>query len=77
VSIAVPEAPSADPTLLALKVEEAARRLRIGRTLMYELIAAGEVQTITIGRSARRVPVAALNQYIARCMQPVNTQSAA
>ncbi|MEU3494444.1 helix-turn-helix domain-containing protein [Kitasatospora cineracea] len=72
-----PETLAADPTLLALKIEEAARRLRIGRTLMYELIAAGEVQTITIGRSVRRVPVVALNQYIARRMQSDNIQSVA
>ncbi|MEV6208655.1 helix-turn-helix domain-containing protein [Kitasatospora sp. NPDC051914] len=73
---AAPEALSADPTLLVLKVEEAARRLRIGRTLMYELISSGEVQSIAIGRS-RRVPVAALTDYVVRLMQCPNTESAA
>ncbi|QUC63765.1 helix-turn-helix domain-containing protein [Streptomyces sp. A2-16] len=57
-----------DPTLLAVRVEEAARRLSIGRTTMYALIRDGAVQTVPIGRS-RRVPVQALNDYLAQRMQ--------
>ena len=58
------EPPGYDPSLLALKVEEAARRLSIGRTTMYELIKGGEIETVPIGR-ARRVTVAALIAYLA------------
>jgi excisionase family DNA binding protein len=58
-----------DPTLLAVRVEEAARRLSIGRTTMYALIRDGAVQTVPIGRS-RRVPVQALSDYLAQRMQP-------
>lgn len=43
----------ADDRLL-LTVEEAARRLSIGRTLCYELVAAGQIRTIRVGRLRRR-----------------------
>ncbi|NEB81207.1 helix-turn-helix domain-containing protein [Streptomyces sp. SID14478] len=63
------EAPTAradaefDPTLLALTVEEAARRLSVGRTTMYALIRDGAVETVPIGR-LRRVPVKAISAYL-------------
>lgn len=53
-----------DPTLVALTVEEAARRLGIGRTTMYALLASGEIPSVTIGR-LRRVPAEALSDYVA------------
>jgi excisionase family DNA binding protein len=56
--------PAPDPTMVALTVEEAARRIGVGRTTMYALIAAGEVQSVQIGR-LRRIPAQALNDYIA------------
>ncbi|MBN9101137.1 MAG: excisionase family DNA-binding protein [Pseudonocardia sp.] len=49
--------------LLVLTVEEAAERLRIGRTLMYALVAAGEVESVRIGR-LRRIPTDALDAYV-------------
>ncbi|MFJ7249069.1 helix-turn-helix domain-containing protein [Kitasatospora sp. NPDC098652] len=55
---------AADPTLVALTVEEAARRLGVGRTTMYALVASGEVPSMTIGR-LRRVPAEALKEYVA------------
>ncbi|MFJ8110040.1 excisionase family DNA-binding protein [Streptomyces sp. NPDC096132] len=54
-----------DPTLVLLTVEEAARRLRIGRTLCYQLIRSGELESIDIGR-LRRVPADAPAAYLAR-----------
>ncbi|WP_308296027.1 helix-turn-helix domain-containing protein [Streptomyces sp. ISL-96] len=57
-----------DPTLLALTVEEAARRISVGRTTMYALIRDGAVQTVPIGR-LRRVPVQALSDYLTAQMQ--------
>ena len=48
---------------LVLTVEEAADRLGIGRTLMYALITAGEVESVRIGR-LRRVPADALERYV-------------
>ncbi|MFF4278749.1 helix-turn-helix domain-containing protein [Streptomyces kronopolitis] len=57
-----------DPTLLALTVEEAARRLSVGRTTMYALIRDGAVETVPIGR-LRRVPVKAISAYLDARMQ--------
>ncbi len=58
-------ADSIDPTLVLLTVEEAARRLRIGRTLCYRLIGSGELESVPVGR-LRRVPADAVNDYVAR-----------
>ena len=52
-----------DPADL-LSVEEAARRLRIGRTTMYSLISAGQIETVTIGRR-RLVPPECVTAYVA------------
>jgi excisionase family DNA binding protein len=52
-------------TPLLLGVREAARMLGIGRSTLYELIAAGEIETVHIGRAAR-VPVAALHAFVER-----------
>ena len=49
---------------ILLRVEEVARALSLGRSKVYELIASGELQSITIG-SARRVPVEALLRWLA------------
>ncbi|GGZ85363.1 helix-turn-helix domain-containing protein [Streptomyces bluensis] len=60
-----PLAPAEDPTLVLLTVEEAARRLRVGRTTCYGLIRSGELESIDIGR-LRRVPADAPAAYLAR-----------
>ncbi|WP_326650954.1 helix-turn-helix domain-containing protein [Streptomyces sp. NBC_01750] len=65
-----------DATLLAVRVEEAARLLSVGRTTMYALIRDGAVQTVPIGRS-RRVPVQALSDYLAQRMQSRSPHAAA
>jgi excisionase family DNA binding protein len=57
-----------DTTLLLLTVEEAARRLSIGRTLTYALIASGELASVPVGR-LRRVPTEALSEYITHLRQ--------
>ncbi|WP_460067451.1 helix-turn-helix domain-containing protein [Streptomyces sp. YKOK-I1] len=54
-----------DSTLVLLTVEEAARRLQIGRTVCYRLIRSGELESIDIGR-LRRVPADAPAAYLAR-----------
>lgn len=48
---------------LLLTVEEAAERLSLGRTKVYELIAAGDLETVCVGRS-RRVPTEAVVQFV-------------
>jgi excisionase family DNA binding protein len=55
--------PNATP--LVLTVEQAAKRLGIGRTLMYALVGSGEVESVEIGR-LRRIPVECLTDYINR-----------
>ena len=54
-----------DNTLVLLTVEEAARRLRIGRTTCFALIRTGELESIDIGR-LRRVPADAPAEYLTR-----------
>lgn len=46
-----------------LTVEEAAKRLRLGRTLVYQLISSGELESVTVGR-LRRVPAECLAEYV-------------
>lgn len=48
---------------LLLTVEEAAKRLGVGRTLMYTLVKDGEVESVQIGR-LRRIPADALPRYL-------------
>ncbi len=50
---------------LLLTPSEAARRLSIARSSLYELLLTGEIVSLKIGRS-RRVPLAALAEYIDR-----------
>ena len=50
---------------LLLGVRDAAHVLGIGRSTLYELIAAGEIEVVHIGRSAR-VPVVALQAFVDR-----------
>ncbi|TWV41318.1 hypothetical protein FRZ03_21275 [Streptomyces misionensis] len=54
-----------DPTVVFLKVEEAARRLRIGRTTCFALIRTGELESVMVG-GLRRVPVDAPAAYATR-----------
>lgn len=49
--------------LMLLTVPDAARRLGISRSLLYELLANGVVESIRIGR-LRRVPAAALAAFV-------------
>ena len=49
--------------VLLLTMIEAARVLSIGRTTMYELVGAGAIDVVRIGRSVR-VPVDALQAFV-------------
>ncbi|MCX5462254.1 excisionase family DNA-binding protein [Streptomyces sp. FT1] len=62
--VAAPD-PADDPTAILLTVEEAARRLRVGRTTCFALIRSGALESLTIG-SLRRVPADAPAAYLAR-----------
>lgn len=52
------------PDGVLLTVEEAAERLRLGRTLVYRLISSGELESVKVGR-LRRVPAECLPEYVA------------
>lgn len=68
-----------DNTLVLLTVEEAARRLRIGRTVCYRLISSGELESITVGH-LRRVPVDAVPEFVTRRrkrQRPITTTATA
>jgi excisionase family DNA binding protein len=57
-----------DRSRLLLRPEEAAERLAIGRSKVYELLASGELASVRIGTS-RRVPTDALQRYVAELQQ--------
>ena len=61
---------------LLYKPESAAEHLGIGRSKLFELIAAHEIETVQIGRS-RRVPAQALEDYVARLRQQQTTAAGA
>jgi len=50
--------------LRLLTVKQAAEILGLGRSTVYELIAAGALETVSIGR-LRRVPLDALRAFVA------------
>jgi excisionase family DNA binding protein len=51
-----------------LTVREAAERLGVGRSFLYGVIQRGELASVKLGR-ARRVPVRALEEFVARLVQ--------
>ena len=48
---------------------EAAQVLRIGRSKLYQLLQAGELEFVHIG-ACRRIPAEALNDLVARLRRP-------
>jgi excisionase family DNA binding protein len=48
---------------LLLTVGEAADRLGVGRSFLYQLLQRGELQSLKLGR-ARRVPLRALDEFV-------------
>ena len=61
---------------IVLTVEEAADRLRVGRTTMYALVTSGAIRSVSIGR-LRRIPVDALHEYVRGLMTAGPQPSAA
>jgi excisionase family DNA binding protein len=58
---------------LLLTPNDAAIRLSIGRTAIYELIATGELESFKIGRS-RRIPSAAVESYVERLREQARAE---
>ncbi|MFE3449069.1 helix-turn-helix domain-containing protein [Nonomuraea sp. NPDC059194] len=65
--MSTPVRPPAGATVVPLlyKPEEVAVQLRISRTKVYALLRSGEIRSVKID-GCRRIPVAALSEYIAR-----------
>lgn len=59
-----------------LTIEEAAQRLRIGRTTMYSLVSSGAVESVTIGR-VRRVQTECLDDFVAALRAGTLSEAAA
>ncbi len=55
--------PSPDP--ICVRVNDAARMIGVGRTKLYALIAAGEIETVRLGK-ATRITTASLHELIER-----------
>ncbi|MEU0150338.1 helix-turn-helix domain-containing protein [Micromonospora fulviviridis] len=51
-----------------LRVEEAARALGIGRSLVYDLIRSGQLRSFKVG-SRRLIPAAAIDEVITTLME--------
>ena len=55
---------------LLLNPVEAASALGVSRTRIFALLAAGAIESVQVGRS-RRIPVSALEDFVARLRQQV------
>jgi excisionase family DNA binding protein len=64
------------PAALLLTPEEAARRLSVGRTTLYELLARGELRSVSLGR-CRRISVAELEAFVERLDSSAVAESSA
>jgi len=60
----------ADSRLL-LTIPEAAQRLGMGRSFVYQLVMRGMIPSIKLGR-ARRIPAAALEEFVAARLKEEN-----
>jgi excisionase family DNA binding protein len=59
-----------------LTIPEVADRLAVSRAFVYELVAAGEIPAVSIGR-ARRVPESELDGYVHRLVDERRERMAA
>ncbi len=50
---------------LLLRIEDAARRLSLGRSKTYELVQSGDLPVVRIGKAVR-IPVAGLERWVER-----------
>ena len=55
---------------ILVSVAEAAHMLSIGRTAAWELVRKQKIKSVKIGRT-RRVPIAAIQEYIERLLDDV------
>jgi excisionase family DNA binding protein len=65
-----------DATLVGLTVAEAARRIGIGRTKLYEYVTSGQIPSVKIGR-LRRIPAEAVAEFLTSRLNPADFDTAA
>jgi excisionase family DNA binding protein len=53
------------PDRVLLTIEEAGKRLNIGKTKMYQLVMSGQIESVLIGR-LRRIRAEAITEYATR-----------
>ena len=53
---------------LLLTIDESADRLGIGRSLMYQLVLSGAVESVKVGR-LRRIPEECLREHVERLLE--------
>ena len=61
---------------ILFSVSEAAGMMGLGRSLVYQLVMRGDLDSIKLGR-ARRIPAKALSEYIQRLQSEQNSEEAA
>ena len=66
------QAPANAPLLITIR--EAATILRLGRSKVYELIGAGELEVVHIGRACR-LPIDGVEAYVERLRGPMNRRA--
>lgn len=54
---------------LLLSAQEAAGLLGLGRTTVFELIRRGEIESVKIGKKTRRIPMAAVRDFVERARE--------
>ncbi|GAA3695378.1 hypothetical protein GCM10022224_071300 [Nonomuraea antimicrobica] len=54
-----------------LTIPQAMAALKVSRWTVYNLIRSGELGSIVVGTRCRRIPVAALNDYVTRLCEEV------
>ena len=59
---------------LLVTVEEAARRLGVGRTLLYQQVRRGALPSVRVGR-CRRIAVADLERYVEHLREHANRRA--
>ncbi|MEY2590541.1 MAG: Helix-turn-helix domain [Acidimicrobiaceae bacterium] len=56
----------AEVAVLLATPEEAAAALRMSRATVYVLMRTGELRSVVVGARSRRIPVAALTEFVER-----------
>jgi excisionase family DNA binding protein len=60
-----------------LKIPEAAAELSISRSLLYEMIAAGELRSVTVGSRGVRIPTSEIDRFVTERLAEPSAASAA